>query len=300
MPDYEKRTGTSMAGQSLTHLEQIAIIMNNDIPDSVETGSDESFEDLNKSDYRSLVYLYFSDADAALQLAATLEMYHHEVVCFEEADELQSAILVRIPQALVVDVDSPAGQATRKKMGKRIISNFPIIYVSAIDDFMQRLAAVREGAAAYFLKPLDVEALSAKIDEKIAKNEVLAYRILVVDDDEMLASYYDAILSSAGMHVKVINDPSEILDALKKFKPELVLTDLNMPVCNGLEMAQIIRQNNRYLDIPIVFLSTEIEKEMAAIETGADDFLGKPIDPEKLISTIAGRAERYRNLRKKR
>jgi len=73
-----------------------------------------------------------------------------------------------------------------------------------------------------------------------------------------------------------------------------------MPVCNGLEMAQIIRQNNRYLDIPIVFLSSETQKEMLAIETGADDFLSKPIDPEKLISTIASRAERYRNLRKQR
>ncbi|MFZ6732940.1 response regulator [Undibacterium sp. Ji42W] len=274
--------------------------MNNDLPESEKINEEESFEELNQADYRSLVYLYFSDADAGQQLAATLELYHHEVVCFDEANELQSAIMVRLPQALVVDVDSPAGMATRKKIANRVISNFPIIYISEMDDFTQRLAAVREGAAGYFLKPLDVEALSAKIDEKIARNEVLAYRILVVDDDELLASYYDAILSSAGMHVKAINDPSEILESLKKFKPELVLTDLNMPVCNGLEMAQIIRQNNRYIDIPIVFLSTEIQKEMTAIETGADDFLGKPIDPEKLISTIASRAERYRNLRKQR
>lgn len=274
--------------------------MNNDFPESATISNEESFEELNNPDYRSLVYLYFSDTDAGQQLAAALEMYQHEVICFDEADELQSAIMVRMPQALVVDVDSPAGMATRKKISNRVISNFPIIYISAIDDFAQRLAAVREGAAGYFLKPLDVEALSAKIDEKIARNEVLAYRILVVDDDEMLAAYFDAILSSAGMHVRSINDPSEILESLKKFKPELVLTDLNMPVCNGLEMAQIIRQNNRYLDVPIVFLSSDIQKEMNVIETGADDFLSKPIDPEKLISTIASRAERYRNLRKQR
>ncbi|BBB59263.1 hypothetical protein UNDKW_0990 [Undibacterium sp. KW1] len=274
--------------------------MNNDLPEAEKISEEASFEELNHTDYRSLVYLYVPDINAGQQLAATLELYQHEVLCFTEADELQSAIMVRMPQALVMDVDSPAGMATRKKIANRVISNFPIIYISEMDDFTQRLAAVREGAAGYFLKPLDVEALSAKIDEKIARNEVLAYRILVVDDDEMLATYYDAILSSAGMHVKAINDPSDILDSLKKFKPELVLTDLNMPVCNGLEMAQIIRQNNRYIDIPIVFLSTEVQKQMTAIETGADDFLGKPIDPEKLISTIASRAERYRNLRKQR
>lgn len=274
--------------------------MDNDFPELPDVSNEESFEQMNEPDYHSLVYLYFPDDETVRQLAATLAMHHHDVVCFDDATELQSAIVVRAPQALVMDIDSPAGQIARKKMGNRIISNFPVIYISAVDDFMQRLAAVREGAEGYFLKPLDADALSARIDEKIARNEVMAYRILVIDDDEMLANYYEAILSSAGMHVKSINDPVEVLDALKKFKPELVLTDLNMPVCNGLELAQIIRQNNRYLDIPIVFLSSDTQKEILAIETGADDFLSKPIDPEKLISTIASRAERYRNLRKHR
>ncbi len=274
--------------------------MNNDLPEFAEENDTESFEELNHSGYTSLVYLYFSDKEAGQQLAAALALHHHEVRSFEDAEELQSAIIVRAPQALVIDIDSATGRTARSKIRNRVISSFPVIYISSVDDFSQRLAAVREGAEGYLLKPLDVEALSAKIDEKIAKNEVLAYRILVVDDDEMLAAYFEAILSSAGMHVKSINDPSEILDALKKFKPELLLTDWNMPVCSGLEMAQIIRQNNRYLDIPIVFLSSEIQKKMTAIETGADDFLSKPVDPEKLISTIASRAERYRHLRKQR
>ena len=274
--------------------------MNNDFPEFNEQDNADSVEELQQPVYSSLVYLYFPDKEAGQRLAEALALLHHEVLCFDEADELQSAILVRAPQALVIDIDTPGGQRARVKMGNRVISAFPFIYVSAVDEFSQRLAAVREGADAYFLKPLDADALSAKIDEKVAKNEVLGYRILVVDDDEMLAAYYEAILSSSGMHVQSINDPSEILDSMKKFRPELVLTDFNMPVCSGLEMAQIIRQNNRYLDVPIVFLSSETQKEMTVLETGADDFLSKPIDPEKLISTVASKAERYRNLRKQR
>ncbi|MCH8620034.1 response regulator [Undibacterium sp. TS12] len=279
-------------------LEALVNIMDNNYPTYVCEHDTESFEELNQAACYSLVYLYFSDLNAARQLAATLALHHYEVVCFNVATELQSAILVRAPRALIIDIDTEAGQLARSRIRNRVITSFPVIYVSAIDDFSQRLAAVREGAEGYFIKPLDVDALSARIDEKITQNEVRAYRILVVDDDEVLASYFEAILSSAGMHVKSINDPAEILDVMKKFKPELVLTDLNMPVCSGLEMAQIIRQNNRYLDIPIVFLSGETQQEIVAIETGADDFLSKPVDPEKLISTIASRAERYRNLRK--
>ncbi|MFZ6657306.1 response regulator [Undibacterium sp. TJN19] len=275
--------------------------MNMDLDDSAEDKANmESFEESNQAGYHHLVYLYFSDEEAGQQLATALAAYHYEAIQFHEPEELLSAIQVRAPHALLMDIDSEAGKRARLRLGNRLISSFPVIYISSQDDFTQRLAAVREGAEGYFLKPLDVEALSAKIDEKIARNEVLAYRILVVDDDEMLAAYYEAILSSAGMHVISINNPGEILDTLKKFKPELILTDLNMPVCSGLEMAQIIRQNNRYLDVPIVFLSTETEKQMTAIQTGADDFLSKPIDPETLISVIASRAERYRHLRRQR
>ncbi len=75
-----------------------------------------------------------------------------------------------------------------------------------------------------------------------------------------------------------------------------------MPICTGIELSKLIRQNNQYLDIPIVFLSgeTNTERQVSAIEAGADDFLVKPIDPETLIAAISTRAERYRVLRKHR
>jgi DNA-binding response OmpR family regulator len=228
-------------------------------------------------------------------------LFNHEVVFFSDLEEFRAAILIRAPAAVVLDIDSEQGQRAKAAMTTRVITTFPAIYVSAHDNFHDRLAAVREGAEGYFIKPVEVQALSTRIDERIAKNTVRSYRVLVVDDDEFFLSFFDAVLSSAGMHVKSLIDPTEILETIKKFKPELILTDLHMPQCNGIEMAKLIRQNNHYLDIPIVFLSseTEMEKQIGALETGADEFLTKPIDPEKLISSIAARAERYRNLRKK-
>lgn len=247
-----------------------------------------------------LVYVFSGDQTFGAELVTALQFYDHEVIGFSDLEEFRSAILVRAPAAVILDIDSAAGKQARGAMAKRVITSFPVIYVSMYDLFDDRLSAVREGAEGYFIKPIDVQALSARIDEKVAKNTVRSYRILVVDDDEFFLSFFDAVLSSAGMHVKALMEPSLILETMKKFKPELVLTDLHMPLCNGIEMSKIIRQNNYYLDIPIVFLSseTEMQKQLGALETGADDFLTKPIDPEKLISTISSRAERYRNLRK--
>lgn len=274
--------------------------MNIETPnDAAQTDIDES---ANHIAYSNLVYVFCSDESGAQQLGTSLAKYNHDVVSFSDLEEFRSAILVRAPHAVVLDIDSDEGQRAKKVFAHRVVTTFPVIYISKNDSFAPRLEAVREGAEGYFIKPIDIEAVSARLDEKISKGEVLGYRILVVDDDEMLASYYEAVLGSAGMHVHMITSPLEILDALKKFKPELILTDLNMPECNGIEMAKIIRQNDRYLNVPIVFLSsvTEMDTQMSAIETGADDFLTKPIDPEKLILSIVNRAERYRNLRKQR
>ncbi|MES2103480.1 MAG: response regulator [Pseudomonadota bacterium] len=252
--------------------------------------------------YQTLVYVFDSNEDKARHLAYALEMYSHETIAFSNLEEFRSAIFIRTPHAAIVDIDSEDGKLAKKAFGARIATVFPVIFTSCEDSFQQRLTAVREGADGYFIKPLDVEALSARIDEKIAKNEVHAYRVLIIEDEESQAAFYDAILSSAGMHVKAINSPAEVLDVMKKFKPELILTDLHMPVCTGIELSKLIRQNNQYLDIPIVFLSgeTNTERQVSAIEAGADDFLVKPIDPETLIAAISTRAERYRVLRKHR
>lgn len=255
----------------------------------------------SQSKYCDLVYIYSADAAYMHELSAALGAFDHEVIGFFDLEEFRAAILVRAPAAAVLDIDSEGGKLAKSAMATRVITSFPVIYISAIDNFEDRLLAVREGAEGYFIKPIDVQALSVKIDEKIAKNTVRSYRVLVVDDDEFFLSFFDAVLSSAGMHVRSLMDPTQILDAIKKFKPELILTDLYMPQCNGIEMAKVIRQNNLYVEIPIVFLSseTEMQKQLGAMETGADDFLTKPIDPEKLIASISARAERYRNLRKK-
>lgn len=265
------------------------------------------------SKYTNLVYVFVNDASAAGRFADHLRWYHHEIVAFSDSDEFLAAVAMRRPQAVVLDIDSEAGNALAQRLAldqKReqgaasgvhdgsSLPHFPVIYVSQDDQFPERLRAVRSGAEGYFSKPVDFNALSIRIDQKISKNQILAFRILVVDDDEMLGTYYEAVLNSVGMHVEALSDPSLVLDAMKRFKPDLVLTDLQMPVCNGIELAAIIRQNNLYANVPIVFLSsvTEEEKQLSAFETGADDFLIKPIDPEKLIAAITNRAERYRSM----
>jgi len=75
--------------------------------------------------------------------------------------------------------------------------------------------------------------------------------------------------------------------------------DLYMPSCTGLELAGVIRQQESFVGIPIVFLSSEknVGTQLEAMRLGGDDFLTKPISPPHLLSAITTRVERARALR---
>jgi diguanylate cyclase (GGDEF)-like protein len=96
----------------------------------------------------------------------------------------------------------------------------------------------------------------------------------------------------------VSNNPRAIFDVLQDFHPELILLDINMPECNGIELAQVIRLNQDWLRIPITYLSSEqdVEKRAQAMGRAGDDFLSKPMGDRELITAVSVRATRSRQL----
>jgi DNA-binding response OmpR family regulator len=251
---------------------------------------------------RSLLYLAADNNTATDTFVSALHQYGYEVKSFHQVNDLAKAISEQEPHALILDCDADQGRLAETIMKERAEEDevfFPVIMISSEDDFEKRLTAVRANVDGYFIKPVDITSLTDRIDDKISRRKIRAYRILAVDDDVLLSEFYQAVLSLAAMQVKVLNDPSQILEALHSFKPDLILMDMYMPTCTGAEIAKLIRQNNTYVNIPLIFLSGDgdIDRQVSAIETGADNFLTKPIDPENLISIISSRVERYRTLR---
>ena len=174
-----------------------------------------------------------------------------------------------------------------------------ILFLSEYDDFSTRLAAVRNGGDAFFPFPFDIPRLIDKIDSLFSSSTNEPYHILIVDDDPEQISYYAMILQQAGMITSVVTDPMNVIRVLVESKPELILMDMYMPECSGIELASLIRQQDAFISIPIMFLSIEkdVDKQLFAIKRGGDDFLTKPIKAEHLITSVSIRAERTRQLR---
>lgn len=165
--------------------------------------------------------------------------------------------------------------------------------------FPSRLAAVRAGAQGYFPDPLDTVALMALLDHLTSGEPDRPYRVLIVDDDASLAAFYAGVLKSAGMLTCVVTEPERIMAPLLDFKPDLITCDIHMPQCSGIELAAVIRQQQEFVRIPIVFLSAEtsLDKQAQALRQGGDDFILKPVQPAALVAAAQSRARRYRAVR---
>ncbi len=174
----------------------------------------------------------------------------------------------------------------------------PLIFIAGSNDFEARLEAVRADAAGYFPHPLDVPALLGLLDQVTSVEPVRPYRVLIVDDDDLLAAFYAGVLEAAGMQTCIVTDPSQVMAPLVDFQPDLITCDIHMPQCSGIELAALIRQQQAFVRIPIVFLSAEtsLDKQAQALRQGGDDFIVKPVAPATLVSAAQSRARRYRSL----
>ena len=134
----------------------------------------------------------------------------------------------------------------------------PTIYVSEHkDDIKTRLLASRNGGEEFFYKAVDPGQLIEKIEQYSHSNIQDPYRILVVDDSKAQAKYIENILIKTGMIPRVETDPMQVLVALDKFQPEIIIMDMYMPGCTGMELARVIRQQDKFHSVPIIYLSAE-------------------------------------------
>lgn len=122
------------------------------------------------------------------------------------------------------------------------------------------------------------------------------YRVLIVEDDRAQALFAQSVLHGAGMQAIVHNDADAALQAIKEHRPDLILMDLHLPGLDGMRLTALIRQQPGLQLLPIVFLSgdPDPERQFEVLDSGADDYLSKPIRPRHLIAAVANRIRRAR------
>jgi two-component system, chemotaxis family, chemotaxis protein CheY len=116
----------------------------------------------------------------------------------------------------------------------------------------------------------------------------MAKTILAVDDSGSLRQMVAFSLKAAGYEVVQAVDGQDGLDKAKEKTVDLVLTDQNMPIMDGLTLIKNLRELGSYQKVPILMLTTESSDEMKAKgkAAGANGWLVKPFDPKRLIEVV--------------
>jgi two-component system, response regulator YesN len=115
------------------------------------------------------------------------------------------------------------------------------------------------------------------------------YTILTVDDEAIVKLSLKKIIESMGEHFRVIGDAENGRDALElvnKYSPDLVITDICMPVMDGLEFIEEVKRSNQKIEFIILSGYDEFQYAQTALRNGAADFLLKPIKPDQLKNTL--------------
>jgi len=143
-------------------------------------------------------------------------------------------------------------------------------------------------------------ALLSRILDLVQTREQERYRVLIVEDSRVAVAQIQRALEQRGIHSHAISDPTRLFEVLDDYRPDLVLMDMYMPTCNGVEATRALRQLPAYQAIPIIYLSgeTDVGLQVEALRLGGDQFLTKPFNPVLLSATVKTTVERHREMQR--
>ena len=116
-------------------------------------------------------------------------------------------------------------------------------------------------------------------------------RILVVDDEPQITRVLKTTLQAQGYEIKTAADGEAALNLSMDWIPDLIVTDLSMPLMSGIELCRLVRERSQ---VPIIVLSVREEErnKIAALDAGADDYVTKPFSVNELLARVRANLRR--------
>lgn len=241
-----------------------------------------------------------------LPLVAKLEDSGYRVRHIADLAEAEQRLQERIPGAVIVDVDFPGGpeQATtlianlRAETGLRA----PVLFLAERNDMSARLEAVRAGGQAYFSKPFEPDELLSVLRELLLPQTSQGYfRVLIVNDQPTEAWEMAGALEEQGVTPRVVIQPLQVLQDIYRFRPDLLLIDLDIKEISGRDLAQVIAQHRDCDTLPMILLCfpSDVPHYLGSLEVSGASLLTKPVPVSYLCWEVKQRLRRARAMRVK-
>ena len=172
-------------------------------------------------------------------------------------------------------------------------ATIPVLIVTAIQDFHQRLRLVQQGADR-LLPAVTSPRQAIEAIQQTLQTVRRAFKVVIVDDDPQVLDLLRTLLSPWGFQLTTLENPTQLWSTLEEIQPHLLILDVEMPGANGLEICQVLRADAKWRCLPILFLTVheDISTQQQAFNVGADDFISKPVAAADLANRILNRLRR--------
>ncbi|NET07396.1 MAG: response regulator [Symploca sp. SIO2B6] len=243
--------------------------------------------------------LLIIDDDVALAQALVLEaigcQMQAEAAC--DLSQLRKAIALRRPDVVLLDLCFP--DSTEKGFEllaqlKATQPSVPVLVFTAQESFADRLRVARLGGGCFLHKPMEPNQVIAAITQVLQTSSSPSLKLLIVDDDPQMLDFLRILLDPWGFELILLEQSQHFWEILEACVPDLLILDVEMPEFSGLDLCQVVRNEPRWQDLPVIFLSahTDAKTVQQVFTVGADDYVQKPIVGPELIARVLNRIER--------
>jgi signal transduction histidine kinase/DNA-binding response OmpR family regulator len=227
------------------------------------------------------------DARSALLQKGLLMAAGHQVVVAADADAaLAAARAAPIALAVVASTVADASALVAILEHDPATRKAAVLAVGDASGLGELVAAGADEALARPIQPGEFLDACARLLADSGRRE--AARVLVVDDDGSVRAICREILSQAGYAVRVLDGSEHAAAEARRFRPDLILLDVMMPVVDGFRTAERLRADPVTALTPIIFLSAkgETADKVRAFRSGAEDYVVKPFDAVELVARV--------------
>lgn len=234
-------------------------------------------------------------------LQSTLQDFALNVSVYKSIGAFESSPMSNSADLVLLDIVMPnITQVEVFSFAKKLVdSGVKVISCSSKFTFETRLLAVRANVSDYAVKPINTYVLVEKIGRALRLQNRRSHRLVIVDDQETMGTFYKLMLEKVGCDVTSFNSAQALFKALDDLNPDMFLLDMMMPDVDGLEVAKMIRQEHKFDFAPIIFITADetVENRLAAIDAGADDVINKISSIPTITTQVLTRLNRASEVR---
>lgn len=176
----------------------------------------------------------------------------------------------------------------------------PVLFLAERNDMNARLEAVRAGGVAYFSKPFENDELLGVLRELLLPQTSQGYfRVLIVNDQPADAWEMAGALEEQGITPRVVIQPLQVLQDIHRFRPDLLLIDLDIKEISGSELAQVVAQHRDCDNLPMILLCfpSDVPHYLMNLDVPGANLLAKPVPISYLCWEVKQRLRRARAMR---